>query len=205
MRVCGNTLRSYHWSGLLFKDWQIILLDYLRRRRPHNPCTAHSSVVQYICIYIHARAHMRVQNVSRKWHIWCVSAHAYIHIIYTHVRVQSIMRKRTTMWSQTIAGHHVPPPHTCENWPRRIPWHTYASIRKKMMARLRQVNRRAYMNIKMKMSSICEGYSQRKPNFGNIGHAYFNFTETVPKLCLEWSNTSYCIIWKKKIGKTIYE
>lgn len=81
----GTTLRSHHWSGLLSKDWQIIPLDYPRRRRPHNPCTAHRPVIH---IYIYARAHMRVQSASRRWLYGYAAA-------YTHIQTHTYITVKT--------------------------------------------------------------------------------------------------------------
>lgn len=61
IKLWKNHPRSHHWSVLLPKDWQIILLDYPRRRRSYNLCTAHwlykyTHAYTYKLIRIHRRA-----------------------------------------------------------------------------------------------------------------------------------------------------
>lgn len=153
----------------------------------------------------------------------CVDTHTYTLCTRKCKSPSRAMRKHTTARSQTIARHHVSPPlHTCENWPRRIPWHTYANIRKEMTAekitheprctyntwtrvwmpkrKFQIVNSRRmfsasriffffftfnYCSILWKWYEIAilrrKSWTPRAKinRTVEIGHAYFNFTETI--------------------------
>jgi len=110
----GTTLRSHHWSGLLSKDWQIIPLDYPRRRRPHNPYTAHRHAYIYvfyiyICTYTFAPVHTCAYRV-RRW----------LRYTYTsaHTRKSICTRMRCETHSRAIADDRGAPraasAHTCK-------------------------------------------------------------------------------------------
>lgn len=98
----GTTLRSHHWSDLLSKDWQIIPLDYPRRRRPHNLCTAHQPD-----IYIFAPVHTCAYRVGR----WLYGYATCIHIhpdTNTHKYTRSRMRCGNAIAAQSSDGRGAP-------------------------------------------------------------------------------------------------